>query len=351
MIRDSFLKSFRETKSPFITNPYRFAADEAVGGWTELARTTLGSAGDDITVGSLSDKRYYMVLVDGKTTGGIDPALRLNADTGSNYANRRSENGGTDATNTSLDRMALYSALDTPYFQVGYLANLAIKEKLFQGHLVGRNTAGAGNAPTRAEFVGKHAQTSNPISSVTQRNNGTGDHSIGAEVVVLGWDPADTHTTNFWEELASVSGTSLDTGVSGFAAKKYLWIQTYIGTPTALANHSFIFNGDTGSNYAVRYQIDGSGEGTDAPRGDALIPHQGGASETGIFANTFIINNSANEKLIISHEVVEKGAGAAAVPARYEHAGKWANTSAQITDIALTGTYGATSEMRVWGSD
>ena len=32
------------------------------GGWVELGRTTLGSAGDDITVSSLADKRYYMIL-------------------------------------------------------------------------------------------------------------------------------------------------------------------------------------------------------------------------------------------------------------------------------------------------
>jgi hypothetical protein len=178
-----------------------------------------------------------------------------------------------------------------------------------------------------------------------------GSYDTGSEMVVLGWDPADTHTTNFWEELYTDSGTSLDSGVAGIAAKKYLWIQTYIGTPTAGANHSFVFNGDTGSNYSVRYNIDGGSEGVDVSRADALVPHQGGASETGIFANTFIINNSANEKLIISHEVVEKTAGAGNAPSRYEHVAKWANTSAQITDIALSGTYGATSEMRVWGSD
>ena len=52
MIQDSFLKSFRETKSPFIMNPFRFAAagGSAVGGWVELARTTLGSTGDTISL-------------------------------------------------------------------------------------------------------------------------------------------------------------------------------------------------------------------------------------------------------------------------------------------------------------
>jgi hypothetical protein len=324
----------------------------ASGGWVELGRTTLGSAADIINVGSLADKRYYMVLQDiGHTATAASEDLRFNADSGSNYSRRKSYNGGTEETIINQTSTSMGGWENNPTFNVHYISNLASKEKLNIWHTVFRGTAGAANAPYRIEGVAKWTNTSDAISAISANNTVGGDMLTGSEMVVLGWDPADTHTSNFWEELASVSGTSLDTGVSGFAAKKYLWIQTYIGTPTALANHSFIFNGDTGSNYAIRYNIDGSGEATDVSRADALVPHQGGASETGIFANTFIINNSANEKLIISHEVVEKGAGAAAVPARYEHAGKWANTSAQITDIALTGTYGATSEMRVWGSN
>jgi hypothetical protein len=32
-----------------------------------------------------------------------------------------------------------------------------------------------------------------------------GTFNTGSQkLVVLGWDPADTHTSNFWEELASV---------------------------------------------------------------------------------------------------------------------------------------------------
>jgi hypothetical protein len=33
------------------------------GGWVELGRTTLGSAGDTNSVASLADKRYYMILM------------------------------------------------------------------------------------------------------------------------------------------------------------------------------------------------------------------------------------------------------------------------------------------------
>jgi len=69
----------------------------------------------------------------------------------------------------------------------------------------------------------------------------------------------------------------------------------------------------------------------------------------------FIINNSANEKLIIGHISKEGTAGAGTAPNRSELAWKWANTSAQITSINFvntdTGDLGTTSSLKVWGSD
>tara|TARA_R110000850_G_scaffold258164_1_gene384614 strand:+ start:218 stop:433 length:216 start_codon:yes stop_codon:yes gene_type:complete len=70
----------------------------------------------------------------------------------------------------------------------------------------------------------------------------------------------------------------------------------------------------------------------------------------------FIINNSANEKLVIGHTVSAGTAGAGTAPEfRFEFVGKWANTSSQITNITLTnkgtGDYDTTSIMKVWGSD
>jgi len=50
------------------------------GGWKELARTTLGSAGDTISVASLADKRYYMVLVDKQNSGEASDTFRFNND-------------------------------------------------------------------------------------------------------------------------------------------------------------------------------------------------------------------------------------------------------------------------------
>ena len=70
---------------------------------------TLGSAGDIISVASLADKRYYMVLNSVIPSGSVSPRRRLNNDSGSNYSARTSGNGSSDATNTSISYFNTYT--------------------------------------------------------------------------------------------------------------------------------------------------------------------------------------------------------------------------------------------------
>ena len=137
MLRDSFLKKPRELNSPFITNPYRFADTGEVGGWVELGRTTLGSAGDTITVSGLSNKRYYMVLTHGLWSSGnqwVNPRLgNGSVDTGTNYSWRHSDSGAVDATGTSSNFMGYIAPTGGAggnRFAVNYLSNYSTKEKL-----------------------------------------------------------------------------------------------------------------------------------------------------------------------------------------------------------------------------
>ena len=337
------------------------AAAGPVGGWVELGRTTLGSGSATISVGSLSDKRYYMVLTNslGHSTGTNAHSWQLNSDTGSNYSNRASENGGTEGTHTSNSK-AYIDGFDTstdtnPTFNVAYFANLSAKEKLIQTQFVRQLTAGATTAPTRTESVGKHAQTSNPISTITA-NSDSGNYNTGSEVVVLGWDPADTHTNNFWEELASVelgsAGDNLSSGT--ITAKKYLWVQAYCKDNGSAIYSRLSFNNDAASgNYAFRRSFDGSADATGTSQNNiadllasATYPH---------FVNMFIINNSSNEKLVIGHTVGQNTAGAGNAPLRTEFVAKWVNTSNQITEIDLdntgAGSYDTNSKLKVWGAD
>ena len=349
--------------------PVSGLASPSVGGWVEVGRTTLGSAGDDIDVTGFADKRYYMILMDTQPSGRTQWTQTVGNttfDTGANYAFRFSVNGATDtatANASSLEMGAEINALYTdPKFGVAYIANLSSKEKLMQSLVVAQNAASASTAPDRDENVSKWTNTSNPIDRFRLHNIETGSFNTGSEVVVLGWDPTDTHTTNFWEELASVdlSGGSADTLSSGtFTAKKYLWIQAYTTATGGTTNPYFRVGNttlDTGSNYAIRYSTNGAADSTLTSQGN--IPLDGVTLATGesSLSNFFIINNASNEKLIIHSSVESEAAGAAAAPSRIELASKWVNTSNQIDIVGLnnvsgTGDFGTETMIKVWGSN
>jgi hypothetical protein len=325
------------------------------GGWKEVGRTTLGSAGDTISVSSLADKRYYMFLNDLTATGGtIAATLRLNNDSGTNYARRRSINGGSDNAYPNDTIMTLNGNTDTnPRFDVGYLANLSSKEKLNITHGVYQNSSGAGTAPTRTEIVNKWENTSDAINRVDVINTGAGDFNTNSEVVVLGWDPDDTHTDNFWEELASGtgSGSSINTGI--FTTKKYLHVQIYSAGAASSTTIGTQFNSDTGTNYAERRSSNG---GSDASGGGGSVFSVDGNNGTvPMFYNLFIINNASNEKLCIGHSVTQNTAGSGTAPTRSETVAKWANTSSQITSIQWKPNSSTTLNSgflyKVWGSN
>ena len=334
-----------------------FAGTSAVvGGWKEVGRTTLGSSGFGITVSGLPDKRYYMVLTSkiGVASGNSGCWLQLNGDTGSNYAYRMSNNGGSDSASTgTTNGGAGTSATPNPAFGVRHISNLASKEKLIISNFTEQNTAGAGTAPQRRANVAKWANTSSAISEIKELNVESNPMASGSETVILGWDEDDTHSTNFWEELASVElGTTADELSSGtFTAKKYLMVQYYV-KKTGTANTRWRFNNDTGSNYAARQSGNGGADGTLTAQ-TSIYTHADTSGNA--FGTIFIVNNSANEKLGIFNEVSGVSSGAGTAPARREVVAKWSNTSSQITEIDLlntdSGGFASGTIMKVWGSN
>lgn len=349
-------------------NPFISFADgveppvPTIGGWIELGRTTLGSPGDTITVSGLADKRYYMVLWSGLPSGILDDInLTLGnstIDTASNYAARLNNSGGTDETFANQTSI-LIDKNSGPFDRFGhfYISNLSGKEKLVQGGRIHLNNFGAGNAPLRIESVGKWTNTSNPLDILRLTNIGSGDFATGSEVVVLGWDPIDTHITNFWEVLADVdlSDGESDTISSGtIIAKKYLWVQCFLESSGTVQDGLRVGNGsvDTGSNYSYRFSTNGGADSTAVNQND--IGDFSNISNNQ-FGNLFIINNTNNEKLITYH-INEGKTGAGSAPTRLEVAAKWDNTANQINiiemrNVAGSGNYGKTTFIKVWGSD
>ena len=339
-----------------IMNPFRFGSAAGAGGWVELGRTSGSRAsGATLDVGSLPDKRYYMVLYEtqGSSTHTCD--YRLNSDSGTNYAYRASQNGTAETTNTSTNFMfGDYGGQGGDKFAVAYFANQNTKEKLGMSHQVRQGSTGS-TAPTRAGYVHKLAQTSNPISTISLLNRGPNTSTSG-EIVVLGWDPEDTHTDNFWEELDSVTlesaNASLDSNT--FSGKKYLMIQlALIPNSTDSIGVDMQINSDTGTNYPFRRSTNGGADGTWTGFNE-FTPYPS-AGNFPIFVNMFWINNTSNEKLGIAHSISANTTGSSNIPERREDVMKWVNTSNQITSLQFgtntVGQFGTGSTLKVWGSD
>ena len=308
--------------------------------------------------GDLTAKPYMMVLQNEIGSGSITGFTSFNGDSGSNYAYRTSENGASDGTahsqtNIRLDRGSVNN------FIVANIMNVAGQEKLVEGKCVGQNTAGAGNAPERWEAVGKWSNSSDSITSVKISNASGGDFASGSEMVVLGYDPADTTGGSVWEELASVDTSTahdvIDTGT--FTNKKYLWLQCFV-KGDGNANGSIIFNTDTSNTgYAMRRSYDGANESTYAgtnPAGSEGSYDGYGATGAGKYYNMFIVNNGSNEALWISQINVGEPSGANNAPHIVEWVGKWDLTDA-ITRIRIknqdAGTDYDESSIKVWGFD
>jgi len=332
----------------------------SVGGWVELGRTTLQEAADNITVSGLSDKRYYMVLTYTPVSGNADHEWQLgngSVDTGTNYAYRYSDNGGTDSTGTSASILGITnSARAVPRFSYGFIANRSANEKLFMGWGIDQQTAGATTAPNRGEGVGKWDNVAAPLDRINLYNGSSGSFASGSEVVVLGWDPADTHTNNFWEELDSgdLSGGAADSiSTNTFTAKKYLWVQLYVETTGGAVSQRLTFNSDA-TDYAQRVSRDGAADATGTSKvnvdgfNDDLVTSSAG------FTNMFISNVSGQEKLAIINCISQEAAGASNAPTRDEGVFKWADT-AQITSIQWTnnkaGDMGTNTRYKIWGAD
>jgi hypothetical protein len=327
-----------------------------LGAWKELARTTLGSSSSTITVSSLAEKNYYMILCPtiANSSGGTDSNWRFNSDSGSNYATRKNVNG-SEGTNTS--RSSIYnneSGGSRFEFAVGYVANKTSEEKLMiLNNVINWSSTDVG----KKRIAGKWVNTSSSINSI-QNYFSSGGAQAGDELIILGYDNSDDHTDSFWQELASVelssSGDSLSSGT--FDSKKYLWVQAWAkispakGAPAFRVGNSSL---DTGSNYFTRASSNSASDDVAVATSIDMAPAFIQNNET-CFLNMYISNISSNVKLLIWEMVFQSTAGAGNAPVRRFGVSKWSNTSSQIDIVSLINNSDgdfSNGIIKVWGSD
>jgi hypothetical protein len=161
--------------------------------WAKLESKTLTGTTDPITLDTFTGTKFNIVMCnDIPTTTRIQPALRPNNDTGSNYAFRYNIHSGTDITAVSQNHMRWGAGTTVDQeFIIGYIINISTEEKLQISFCLFSTATGAGTAPSRQENVAKWVNTSDLITSYSDKNGDTGDYggyATDSNLTALGTD-------------------------------------------------------------------------------------------------------------------------------------------------------------------
>jgi len=156
--------------------------------WNKLSSTTLTTTGDSIDSGTITASTFNTIIghVISSSTD-INRLSRFNGDTGNNYQNRYSSNGGSDATSTSGSTMFTNSTgAQYNEFGVAFFADVSGEEKMLISNAVGDSAStGAGTAPVRRNTISKWTGTAD-VTVVNGLNSDVGDYIADSNVMIMG---------------------------------------------------------------------------------------------------------------------------------------------------------------------
>jgi len=158
-----------------------------LGGWEEVARTTLTSVADVITVSSIPNRKYYSIYLfeknDANSTVG---QIKFNNDSSALYITRYSDNNGAEVlvtANTKVD-IGATTGTDGSLFGIIEINNISglphsaifkITQTRLQVSIVRREGTFMYNSTT-------------VLSRIDWNNTGAGSFAIGSEIIVFGRD-------------------------------------------------------------------------------------------------------------------------------------------------------------------
>ena len=156
--------------------------------WELLSETVLSGSATSISSGTIESKKYLWFELSTLNSAIAYQYMRFN-NTGatSQYATRKSANGGTDSTNTSQPQIDIYVASTSQSYVRGWIMNIADKEKLVIFDNVGGAT-GSGNVPDYRQGVGKWDSTSAAITRIDVfQGNGSEVFLAGTTLKIWGF--------------------------------------------------------------------------------------------------------------------------------------------------------------------
>jgi len=153
------------------------------GSMVFLTKTTASGSSPTLDSGALTAyEEYFFTLTAGDAGSGNNYQMRFNS-VAVNYNWRYSSNGGADSTDTGADSIRCGGSGDNENFTYGYISSSSSVENQMIGHATTKD-AGA-TAPSRSEAVGGDQDTTNPVSSIQIRMEGSNIIS-GAILTVYG---------------------------------------------------------------------------------------------------------------------------------------------------------------------
>jgi hypothetical protein len=150
---------------------------------------TLGGTSDTCEITDLSGLKFNQFLWHKLVSGAANTILRINADSGSLYANRYSQDGGADVTLASKTNFELNFVNDMEFIVI-YGVAISGEEKLFISFTAHQIATGAATAPGRLEMVHKYVPSplTDTIDQVNVTNTDTGDYAADTNLSALGTD-------------------------------------------------------------------------------------------------------------------------------------------------------------------
>ena len=347
------------------TNAERLAM---TGGTLDVPQTTWKELGQDIAgVGGATElevtftaKDYLTFLIHSTTTttGNVILSFGGSDYTSTDYFTRRVQNGSTATTDSDgvTTSWRVVTGNDTQVgtqFGVYDVWNDANDgNKIGIGHSV--HTEGTGTTNVCQTYETTNAwipdTSSTRITRVKiQAENPTYYFADGTELIVLGMDREEADgggTTNFWQEIASVTGngssTTMTTGTKTFP--KYLMMEIY---GESMVSCKMKFNGETSADFQRTYTSNGG----DWTQNNATVDLAFLYDLAPAAIQLYMVNVAGKEKLIIGHTSEANNSSTALF--NMEIFAKNTDT-AIITEISVSkpsGNFTANDNFRIWGHD
>jgi len=149
--------------------------------------TLTGTGSPEIT--DLEAKKFNQFLINGvapSSTAAQD--ITFSGNTNSVYARRASLNGAADSTGVSEASVGIGIGVSNNHFMMGYVCAIVGEEKLIILQYAEANTAGAGTAPNRREYVAKFVPSPDATISAIKLDMAGNTYAVGSNISALGTD-------------------------------------------------------------------------------------------------------------------------------------------------------------------